>query len=396
MATAGLVRGLSGVRHERERIVGGIPWELVLRMEEMGGAASDAGGPGIPFDFPVDAEIMKYMANEMVLESGAEILFHSYISDVIRGGEYGDDGLDVVILENKSGRQAVAAKIFIDCTGDADVAARGGVPFEKGRQEDGAMQNMTLVFILGNLDTDVLWKETWSGCFDRLGTLNTRLRKAAQEARKKGEIPVFGGPWTRGSVKGVRPSEMYVNMVRRWGDATNAQDLTEAEIGGRRDAMTFYRYLKEKLPELDSCQLVQTGTQIGLRETRRIVGDYVLNRDDIWENRSFPDAIAKGCHPIDIHPPSDKEDQTLTPVGKAYSIPYRSLLPKKADNLLVAGRCISATHEAQATIRVMGTCMAMGEAAGTAAGLAVKSSIAPREVDVKALQDTLKQQGAIF
>ena len=392
MATAGLVRGLSGVRHEGERIVGGIPWELVKRMEELGGAASDVGEPGVPYDFPVDAEIMKYTSDEMLLEAGAELLFHSSVASVVQW----EGHLDAVIVESKSGRQAIAGKIFIDCTGDADVAARAGLSYEKGREEDGGLQNMTLIFILGNLDTEKLWNETWKGKMGRIGPLNQRLREAAKEAHKRGLIPVFGGPWTRGSVKGVRPNEMYVNMVRRWGDGTDVRDLTKAEIGGRQDVMAFYRFLKKEIPELASCRLVQTGTQIGLRETRRINGDYVLTREDIWENRSFPDAIAKGCHPIDLHPTSDKEDQTNTPVSKAYGIPYRCLLPRDADNLLVAGRCISATHDAQATIRVMGTCMAMGEAAGTAAGLAIAGGVAPRKLDINALQERLRKQGAIF
>jgi hypothetical protein len=267
--------------------------------------------------------------------------------------------------------------------------------WEKGRKEDGSMQNMTLVFILGNLDTDKLWK-LWENDFDRFGTLNTRLRKLALEAQKRGEIPAFGGPWVRGSVKGIRPREMYVNMVRRWGDATDVHDLTKAEIEGRRDAMAFYSWLKKNVPELADCTLVQTGAHIGLRETRRILGEYVLTKEDIWENRSFEDSIAKGAHPIDIHPPSNKEDQTLTHLRKAYEIPYRSLVPRDSSNIIVAGRCFSATHEALATARVMGTCMAMGEAAGTAAALSVKEGTRPRDLEISRLHDKLRAQGVIF
>jgi ribulose 1,5-bisphosphate synthetase/thiazole synthase len=391
MATAGLVRGISGVRFEKERIVGGIPWELILRMESLGGAASDAGGAGIPYDFPVDAEIMKYTTAEMVLESGADVLLHSLISDVFTR----DRKIGGIVIENKSGRQAIAAKLIVDCTGDADIVARAGLAWEKGRKEDGFMQNMTLVFILGNLDTDKLWK-LWENDFDRFGTLNTRLRKMALEAQKKGDIPVFGGPWVRGSIKGVRPGEMYVNMVRRWGDATNVFDLTKAEIEGRRDMMAFYSWLKRNVPEMADCTLVQTGSHIGLRETRRTTGEYVLTKDDIWENRNFPDSVAKGAHPIDIHPPSNKEDQSLTHLRGAYKIPYRSLIPRDTSNILVAGRCFSATHEALATARVMGTCMVMGEAAGTAAALSVQKGVRPKELEIALLQQRLADQGAIF
>jgi hypothetical protein len=391
MATAGLVRGLSGVRIDGRRVVGGIPWELVLRLEKLGGAASDAGGPGVPYDFPLDPEMMKYAAMEMVLESGCDVLLHSLAVDGIR------EGPDVrgVLVETKSGRQAVIGKLIVDATGDGDVAARSGVPFEKGRDQDGALQNMTLVFILGNLDTDKLW-EDWSGEFDGFGTRNNRLRRLVWEARKSGELPAFGGPWVRGSIKGVRPTEMYVNIVRQWGDATSVEDLTQAEINGRRDVMAFVKFFQENVPELSGCRLVQTGTQIGLRETRRIGGEYTLTQADIRAGGEFADVVARGAHPIDIHPPTEGEDQSLGRLRRDYGIPYRCLVAREVDNLLTAGRCISATHGALATTGVMGTCMALGQAAGTAAALAAEAGVPARSVDVDLLQQTLRSQGAIL
>jgi hypothetical protein len=390
-ATAGLVRGLSGVRIGGRRVVGGIPWELVLRMEKLGGAASNAGGPGVPYDFPLDPEILKYMANEMVLEAGAQILLHSSAVDTIREGNV----LRGVMIESKSGRHALLGKVIIDATGDGDVAARGDVPHGKGRPGDGFMQNMTLVFILGGLNTDELW-ETWASEIDGFGTRHNRLRRLMQEARERGDLPAFGGPWVRGSVNGVRPSEMYVNVVRQWGDATSVEELTRAEIQGRRDVMAFLAFFQETVPELAECRLVQTGVQIGLRESRRIVGEYTLTRADIRAGGPFPDVIARGAHPIDIHPPTDSEDQTLDHLRRDYGIPYRCLVARGVSNLLAAGRCIWATHGALATTRVMGTCMALGQAAGTAAALAVQEGVAPRDVDVATLQGTLTAQGAII
>ena len=391
MATAGLVRGISGVRIHGKRVVGGIPWELVLRMEALGGAASDAGSrPGVPPDFPVDAEVLKYVANEMVLEAGAEMRLHTLGVDVVTE----EDHIRGIIVESKSGRQAILAQVVVDATGDGDVAARAGVPFDKGRPGQGGMQNMTLVMILGGLDTDQLWKE-WAGDFDRV-CQNERLRRLLTEAHERGEVPVFGGPWVRGSVKGVRPGEMYVNVVRQWGDATNVEDLTRAEIDGRRHVMAFVDFFKAHVPELADCRLVQTGTQVGLRETRRIHGDYTLTLDDVLAGGGFPDVIARGAHGVDIHPPSTAEDQVYTRLEQDYGISYRCLLARGVDNLLVAGRCISATHEALATSRVMGTCMALGQAAGTAAALAVRAGITPRELDVPELRRTLERQHVIL
>jgi hypothetical protein len=257
------------------------------------------------------------------------------------------------------------------------------------------MQNMTLVFVLGGLDTDKLW-ETWTPHQAKLGSLNLRLRRIVQEAHERGELPPFGGPWVRGAVKGVRPGEVYVNMVRRWGDATDVLDLTQAEIEARRDVMAFVKFLKENVPELASCHLVQTGVQIGLRETRRLLGDYVLTRDDVVDSHPFPDVVARGAHPIDIHPRNATEDQSALFLKEDYGVPYRCLLPQGSERLLVTGRCISVTHEALATTRVMGTCMALGEAAGTAAALAVQEGISPRLLDAQKLQARLQAQGAII
>ena len=327
----------------------------------------------------------------MILESGVTILLHTLVVDIFNDGERPDG----IIIESKSGRQAIAAKVLIDCTGDGDVSVFAGMDWEKGRKENGAMQNMSTVFIIGNVDTDKLWT-IWEKDFDEFGTLNKRLRKMAIEAHKNGEIPIFGGPWIRGSIKGVRPREMYVNMVRRWGDATNVIELTEAEIEGRRDAMAMFNWLKKNIPELKDSTFSQTGSHIGLRETRRIMGEYILTKEDIWENRVFKDSVARGAHPIDIHPPSNQEEQSLTHLKKSYEIPYRSLVPKRSENMLVAGRCFSSTHEALATARVMGTCMAMGEAAGTAGALSVKAGVAPIDLDTSILQSKLKSQGVIF
>lgn len=195
-------------------------------------------------------------------------------------------------------------------------------------------------------------------------------------------------------ITGLRSGEVWVNMTRLKGvDATDPRSLTAGEIEGRRQIADIQRYLIEYVPGFENAYFTKTAPFLGIRETRRIVGQYMMNRDDILTRRCFPDAIAVASYPIDIHRPNDN-DCTLEWSGDCYDIPYSSLVPRKVDRLLVAGRCISATHEAMAAIRVMATCMAMGEAAGRAAKTSVRQNISPVDVNVDRLRDELLAQGA--
>jgi hypothetical protein len=195
-------------------------------------------------------------------------------------------------------------------------------------------------------------------------------------------------------ITGLRDGEIWVNMTRVKGvDSTDTLSLTAGEIEARRQIRDIQSYLIKYLPGFEKAYMSRTAPYLGIRESRRIIGRYVLTREDILGCRLFPDAVAVGSYPVDIHRPTD-EDCTLEWCGDCYDIPYGCLLPKEAGNLLVAGRCISTTHEALAAIRVMPTCMAIGEAAGRAAGLAVASGVAPADVDVAALRRELLANGA--
>ncbi len=400
MATAALVGPFAGTRHRYGggRLVGGIAWEFLRTLVTCRGALLDtydyplpaemkpAEGTSLPptkGDIPFDPEILKWAADRELLRYGIEPLYHRFASGVLA-----EEGvLRAVILEGKSGKEAVSAKLFIDATGDADIAALAGVPCETGRRGDGMLQPMSLVFRLGGVDTDALGDITFPSVSDH-------VRGLAQRFVAEGKLPVFGGPWTFwGST--IRRGEVMVNMVRLWGDPTDVRSLTRNEIIGRDHVRKFAAFLRENLPEFSGSYLLDSGPQIGIRESRRIEGDYRLTEEDILESRSFPDSVALGGHVIDIHSPTKTDGQIRRAVAP-YRIPYRCLLPRNAENLLVAGRPISATHEAHASLRVMGTGMATGQAAGIAAGLCSKAGIMPRSLSVSALHAALDEIGAPY
>lgn len=385
MATNGLVGPVLGILplYTPGRIVGGIPWEMLVRMAGLGGAILGTEGPYISFD----PEVMKYVADRMILEAGVRLRLHSFATAVVPGG----DRVDGVILESKSGRQAVLAKVIVDATGDADLAAWAGAPVEKGRPQDGAMQPMTMYFRLGGMRTDLL-PDPRNIVVDCERVMKT-LRQALQAAVDAGELPIFGGPWALKTCT-VRDHEVGVNMVRVYGDATDVLDLTRVEMEARDHVQRFVAFLRQHSPAFRDCYLYDTAPQIGIRETRRVMGDYVLTAEDILASRRFDDGIALGGHIIDIHSLKGTSEQLVRRVDP-YQIPYRSLLPRDLTNVLVAGRPISATHEAHSSLRVMGTCMALGEAAGTAAALAARANGVPRDVDVAELLRRLRGQGAI-
>lgn len=386
MATTGLVGPMQGCISGEKWVIDGIPRELIDRMKKLGGIIINDKMTAIgttenrPYktDVSFEPEILKFVADEMMKEAGASMLLYSLVVDAI----VEDNRIRGVVVENVSGRHAILARIVVDATGDGVVAAKAGIPFEKGRKEDGLLQPMSLMFRMGNIHAPI----------DR-----DVIRKMAKNAVERAELPLFGGPWI-GLGSTVRDGSVSVNMTRLWGDATNVWDLTNASVTAREHVIKFADFLKRNIPDCASCYLIDTAAQIGIRETRRILGEYVLTREDILQTKEFHDAIARGCHPIDIHSPSqtvNQHEDWLKP-GDSYGIPYECLIPRKIENLILAGRCISTTHEAHASIRVMGTCMATGQAAGTAAALAIRENTTPRCLDVSMLQGTLAKQKAIL
>lgn len=365
-----------------EKIVGGIPAELTDRMVAKGAGVYRHG----MLDY--DVEEMKRELDLMALDAGVEVLYHTFVADAIKTGE----ALQGIITQSKSGRLAILGRQVVDCTADADVAAWAGAPFEKGRASDGLMQPVTLMFRMAGVDWPKLEAYRKSG--------DGRLEAMCKKAVAAGDMDPFQtclmGFWHWDG----RPDEVGVNfthMIRT--DATNAFDMSRAEIEGRRQAKVSLQVFRKHLPGCERATMVDTAAIVGTRESRRIIGEYVLTKEDVLGTRKFEDCIAKGSFFVDIHnltgPGMDKASGAHLKPGESYDIPYRCLVPKKVENLLVAGRSISATHEAQGSIRVMFQCMAMGEAAGLAAAMCAKSGLTPRLLDVQELRKRLRDQGAI-
>lgn len=384
MATLSLVSPISVFNKKKKRIIGGIPLEFAKLMESLGGADTTYPSGNIHFD----PEIYKLAAQRMVLASGGSLILHSYISGCILDRDT-KGRITGVIVENKSGQQRIEARYFLDCTGDADVVNCASLPYQLGGSESTELQPMTLWFRLGGVDTDNLENMHMRETGKR--HVNSRIRDALIALGNKAQVPKFGGPWM---LTTFRKGEASINMSRYAGDGTDALSLTQAECALREDVFKLVRLLRENFPEFKNSYLLDTGTQVGIRETRRITGLYEMTVDDIMAPKDFPDTVAKGGHPVDIHKAGSRE-QDLRAVSNGYNIPYRSMIPVGSDNLIVAGRPICATREAFASIRVQATCMALGQAGGTAAALCCQKSIRVSELDGGELNGILRKQGAI-
>jgi hypothetical protein len=366
-------------------VVAGVFRSFVSRLVAAGGALQPSQQTG--FTVPFDPEVLKLVALDLLDDAGVEYLFHSFASGVL-----GHDCIDGVIFEGKSGPLVVKARVVVDCTGDGDVAALVGAPFEMGRDPDGRVQPMTLMFRMVEFERQAFaayvtaHPDEWRGVHG-LWDLVQRAADAGELDLPREDILFFATP---------HPREVSVNSTRISGAlGTNVWDLTRAEWEGRRQFRQIVAFLKKYVPGFASAYAAQSGVQIGVRETRRVVGDYQLTADDIVSARKHPDAVARGAYPIDIHNPAGKGTVLRrVPPGDAYDIPLRCLLPQGVANLLVAGRCISGTHEAHSSYRVMPTSMATGHAAGVCAALAARRGTTARDVPAPEVQRELLRQGA--
>ncbi len=381
------------------QIIKGIPQKLIDRLKAVDASSEHRPCPLHMSLTLVEPEAVKTVALEMLTEAGVDVMFYTFCAGVVMDG----DNLNGVIIESKAGREAILAKVVIDCSGDADIAYRAGVPCEYGNA-DGGVQPPTLMFCLGGVDTDKLRlsiaeePRTYLTDFipaEYFGQNNQYVLVGLRGHIKKAQDAGLHLPTERTIlITGLRKGEVWVNMTRVNGvNGTDPGSLTYGEIEGRKQIHDIQQYLIEYVPGFENAFFTKTAPFLGIRETRRIKGQYTLNHEDILSCRVFEDAVAVASYPLDIHHPQGG-GCTLEWCGDCYDIPYRSLIPVNVKNLIVAGRCISTTHEAMSAIRVMAPCMAMGEAAGRAAKMAVHEGIQPSDINVKKLQEELIDKGA--
>ncbi|MBM4046090.1 MAG: FAD-dependent oxidoreductase, partial [Planctomycetes bacterium] len=363
------------------RVVGGIPFEMGRRVADAGyGVCTNSSA-----DFEVEG--MKLVLEQMAEECGCKVLYYTFFCDTVV-----EDGAAVAaVVQNKGGRRLIRAKRIVDCTGDGDVAAHAGCPFDVGDAERGLCQPVTLMFTIGGVD----WKRV---CEFRKG--DYKLSHVWKQAQANGDMrpwqdQIMGWWWTPTRPDQVGCNFTHVNFI----NSTRAEDLTKATLEGRKQAYEAIQVYRKYIPGMEGCYMVSTPNTVGVRESRRIRGEYTLTRDDVMSQRRFPDSIGYGSFFIDIHSVSGPGMDGKTwrpPKDFRYQIPYRILVPKDVDNLLVAGRCASCDHEALGSLRVMPQCGVMGQAAGAASALSLRQAVPPREINVGSLQAELRRQGCIL
>ena len=366
-------------------VVKGVLRRLLERLHGAGGSLRPSEQTG--FVVPFDPEIFKLVALDLLDEAGVHVLLHALATGVI-----GAPRPDGVVFETKSGPIVIMARAVVDATGDGDIAALSGAPFEIGREGDDLVQPMTLMFRMVEFERTAFaayrqaHPDQWRGVHG-LWDLVRQASATGELSLAREDILFFGTPHER---------ELSVNSTRVTGVlGTSVWDLTRAEWQARRQMRQIAAFLRKYVPGFERSYVAQSGVTIGVRETRRVTGDYALTAQDILGAHKFDDAIARGTYPIDIHNPQGKGTLLMRlPPGDWYDIPLRCLLPQRVDRLAVAGRCISGTHEAHSSYRVMPIAMATGQAAGVSAALAAREGKAMRDVPADDVRGELRRQGA--
>jgi len=389
MGTAGLVPAFMRFGDGKNLCAAGVGTKILDRLVAAGGVGPGRLDPNIASigSVSIHPEVLKRVYDDIVSEAGVEFAFHTALIDVLADG----GRVDAAVCAAKSGLFAVRARVYVDATGDGDLCAWAQAPFEKG-DEDGSMMPGTLCSLWSAVD----WKAIRAGS---LGAGASRLEEAFKDGVFTYPDRHLPGMWQVSETLGGG------NIGHTFGvDGTDERSLTEALVWGRKLVLEYERYYKQYLAGFEKMELVASGSLLGLRETRRILGDYVLCLDDFKSRAVFDDEIGRYSYPVDIHasrPDQESFDRFMDEwqnlrygPGESYGIPYRCLLPRKLENVLVAGRCVSADRYVQGSVRTMPGCYITGQACGTAAALAVENATDPRGIDVKQLQQRLVGMGA--
>ena len=405
---------------EDEQLVFSIAQEYLDRMLEIGAAWGMTGQATARQLF--DPEIAKWVIERMVVEAGVDVWFYAQATDVL----VSDHAVRGVVIENLKKRTEIRAQVTIDATGDGNICAAAGASFEFGDPDDGHCQPMTLYFVMGGvkLDDTLAYIRSHPEEFSR-EYVNTvlRLREEGKpitvlpfkakikEGLQKGDYPIpYGLEKVNPDTLTYMARPMFRNGKFRYDlishnmdmaynvDATDRKELTKATMGMRDVAVRMAAFYRKYVPGYEDAYLVHTAQVVGVRDSRRIIGDYTLTRDDVLAGKHFPDGIGRYGSVIDVHDKDGKQSLLLVEVGGSgwFHIPYRALLPRGIGNLLVAGRCISTDYVAQGCTRSQAACMMTGQAAGTAAALALKSRVEPRAVNIEQLQSVLASQNQLI
>jgi hypothetical protein len=373
------------VHGEHRRVIHGLADEVLERLEKIDGLSA----PHLTINDGIlaqafDISSYKLVADDLVVGSGARILFHALVVGVVMAD---DDTIDAVLVESKSGRSAVRGRVFIDASGDADVAAWAGVPFEKSPH----LLYPSLMFRINGVDVAAAGEKPWR-------TVEQLMDEAEQAGTHR-------FPRKKPIVRPQRnPLEWRANLTQLSNsdgsaiDGTDVDQLTRGELQGRQQVFDAFTFIRDRTPGFGDSYIVDIAPQIGIRETRRVLGEYQLTEDDVLDCRDFPDTIGVNGWPVEAHLAGTVEfrwQRGENPRG-FNQLPYRMLLPQGVDNLFVAGRCASMTQMGQSSARVTGPCFAMGQAAGTAADLALSAGTPLRQVDVAELQRRLDRDGAFL
>jgi hypothetical protein len=387
MGTAAGVTNFCGLHAnvfgEMHRVVQGVASDLLARIDRLNGLNAPHLVLGKIMAQAYDTAAYKIAADDLLTSHNVDILFHALGA----GAAMRDNGrIDALMVETKAGRRAIVASIFIDCSGDGDLAAWAGVPYEVG-DNAGSMLYPSMMFRLNGIDPEKAgdaWR-TIPALMEQAEAAGTHHfpRKAAIVRPQRSQVE-----WRVNFTQLSRDDGRAINGIE-------PDDLTTGEIEGRRQAIKAFEFLRT-VPGFENSYIVDIPPQLGIRETRRVVGDYMVSGEDVLECASFDDSIGVNGWPIEAHVAGDVVFKfPPIPESRGFNeLPYRMLTPQGIDNLLVAGRCASMTHEGQSAARVSGACFVMGEAAGTAAALALGGNTPPRDIDVAVLQTQLKRQGA--
>lgn len=389
MGTAAGVTNFCGlhanVHGKMHRVVRGVASELLDRIDQLGGLNAPHLILGKILAQAYDTAAYKIAADDLLAAQKVELLFHALGAGIVMHDE---KRIDALLVETKAGRQAVRALTFIDCSGDGDLAAWAGARYEIG-DNNGSMLYPSMMFRLNGIDPERAG-EAWR-------TIPALMEQA--EAAGTHHFPRKAAI-VRPQRSAIEWRVNFTQLARADGAAINGlepDDLTRGEIDGRRQAVKAFNFLRT-VPGFEKSYIVDLPPQLGIRETRRIIGGYMLSGEDVLGCASFEDSIGVNGWPIESHVAGDVVFKfPPIPESRGFNeLPYRMLIPESLDNLLVAGRCASMTHDGQSAARVSGACFAMGEAAGTAAALALGGNTIPRDIAVNKLQLELRKQGAFL